>query len=106
MSPHLYDPFFTPTERKRLDETPWDDLSHEIDLIRIFFRRILEAEKMSPQPIPVHLRMYALQVICRAILTLGHLVRLHFASTNSHDAIWQVWLQAIREANRIQGVVP
>ena len=106
MPHHLYDPYFTPQEKKRLAGTRWDDLSHEIGLIRVLFMRYLKAEKEAAQPVPFPVRIYGLRVISRAVLSLGRMIRHEYLSVSPRDVVWQMLLQCIREANRLQGVVP
>ena len=82
----IYRQYFTPTECEMLDATPVDDLSSEINLLRILITRVLAAWQRTRQ---IGLEMHAriLSTFSAAGLVLAGLVRLQIKLHNPLDEL-------------------
>jgi hypothetical protein len=85
--PSLYRRYFTAAERERLDATPADDLTSEINLLRILLARTLAAAQQARQlALETHARI--LSVFSATGIVLAGLVRLQVTLHNPLDELW------------------
>ncbi len=70
----LYRQYFTPAEIAMLDATPIDDLTSEINLLRVLMARVLEAAQKAKE---LSLKQHAaiLAALSRGCSTVAQLVR-------------------------------
>ncbi len=86
-TPSLYREFFTAEERRMLDATPRDDLTSEINLLRVLVARVLEASQHARD---VALKQHAamLAAFSAAGKTIAGLVLLQL---ELHDPMEEYW---------------
>ena len=95
----LYRQYFTPEEIAMLDATPLDDLTSEINLLRVLLARLLEVSQ----------RIHALALKQQAAMlaafsatgcVIASLTRLQVRLHNPLDALWQAIAQGERLARQ------
>ncbi len=86
-TPSLYREYFTPEERRMLDATPRDDLTSEINLMRVLVARVLAA---SQQARDLALKQHAamLAAFSSAGMVIARLVRLQLELHDPMDEYW------------------
>ena len=96
MSASLYRQYFTPDEIALLDATPRNDLTSEINLLRVLQARVLEAAQRAKE---LTLKQHAaiLAAFSRAGIALSRLVRVQAELHNPLDDLWK----AIEEGEHI-----
>ncbi len=86
-TPSLYREYFTAEERKMLDATPRDDLTSEINLLRVLVARVLEASQQARDlALKQHAAMRA--AFSHAGKTIARLVLLQL---ELHDPMEEYW---------------
>ncbi len=94
-TPSLYREYFTPEERKMLDATPRDDLTSEINLLRVMVARVLAASKQARDlALKQHAKMLA--AFSAAGKTIARLVLLQL---ELHDPMEEYWAAVERGKN-------
>jgi len=101
---HIYEQYFTPAEREMLAAIPENDLSGEIDLLRVMLARSFAQVPSGPDdkkhpPLPLKLMIDYFTTFCRVAIILARLVALHHKLNNSRDAVADVMWNAIMELN-------
>jgi hypothetical protein len=101
-SHHMYQQYFTPTERRRLKALPENDVTSELQLLRVLLARTFSMvprfphdSKISSLPIKFHIKL--LNTFSRVALTIGGIVGLHQKLYKSD--LGDLILEAIRELN-------
>ncbi len=85
--PSLYRQYFTPAECAMLDATPPDDLTSEINLLRVLLARLLAAAQRTRQlSLDLHAKM--LSAFSAAGIVIAALVRLQCLLHDPNDAVW------------------
>ena len=92
----LYRRYFTARECEMLDATPRDDLSSEINLLRLLLARVLAACKRAHQ-LSLELHARILSAFSAAGIVLAGLVRLQMKLHNPMDEFWE----QVEEGKRI-----
>ena len=86
-STSLYRRYFTAAECERLDATPADDLTSEINLLRILLARVLAATQHARQlALETHARI--LSAFSATGIVLAGLVRLQLTLHDPMDEVW------------------
>ena len=99
---HIYQQYFTPSERRRLKAIPENDVTSEIQLLRVLLARSFAQVPHSPTdkkraPLPLKLNIDLLSTFSRVAIVIGGLVGLH---TKMHKSdLGDIILQALRELN-------
>ncbi len=94
-TPSLYREYFTPEERRMLDATPRDDLTSEINLLRVLTARLLAASQQAHEiTLQTHARMLA--AFSAAAKTIARLVLLQL---DLHDPMEEYWAEVERGKN-------
>ena len=88
MSASLYRQYFTAEEIALLDATPRNDLTSEINLLRVLMARVLEAAQHAKE---LTLKQHAaiLAALSRGCTTVGQLVRTQAQLHNPLDDLWK-----------------
>ncbi len=86
-TPSLYREYFSREERKMLDATPRDDLTSEINLMRVFIARVLAASKQARE---LTLKQHAAMLagFSAAGKTIARLVLLQLELHDPMDEYW------------------
>ncbi len=94
-TPSLYREYFTAEERRMLDATPRDDLTSEINLMRVMVARVLAASKQARDlALKQHAAMLA--AFSAAGKTIARLVLLQL---DLHDPMEEYWAEVERGKN-------
>ncbi len=103
MSASLYRQYFTPQEIALLDHTQRNDLTSEINLLRVLMARVLEACQHAKE---LTLKQHAAIVAAfsHAGLSLARLVRVQAELHNPLDALWKAIEQGEHLARQALGV--
>ena len=101
---HIYEQYFTPAECEMLAAIPENDLTGEIDLLRVMLARSFAQVPSGPDdkkhpPLPLKLMIDYFTTFCRVAIILARLVALHHKLNNSRDAVADVMWNAIMELN-------
>ena len=102
-SASLYRPFFTPAECARLDATPRNDVSSEINLLRILLLRLLAAVHKA-RSLELATQARVLAAFSHAGIVLARLVRLQFRLHDPGDEIQKEIERGKEIARRRMGV--
>ncbi len=103
MSPSLYRQYFTPAEIAMLDATPIDDLTSEINLLRVLLARLLEtSQRLHDLALETHAKVLA--AFSHAAIVLASLVRLQLALHQPLGGAWQMFEEATHLARLDHGV--
>jgi uncharacterized protein with PhoU and TrkA domain len=94
--PSLYRQYFTPDEIALLDNTPRDDLTSEINLLRVLLARVLEASQKAKE---LTLKQHAaiLAAFSKAGTAIARLVRVQAELHNPLDDL----MKAIEEGEHL-----
>ncbi len=84
----LYRQYFTPEEIAMLDATPLDDLTSEINLLRVLLARLFEASQRI-RALALKQQAAALAAYSATGSVIASLTRLQFRLHNPLDALWQ-----------------
>jgi hypothetical protein len=86
--PSLYRRYFTSDECAMLDATPSDDLTSEIELLRLLLARVLAAAKRK-RSISLELHASMLSAFSAAGIVIAALVRLQLKLHLPTDELWR-----------------
>ncbi len=97
---HIYQQYFTPNERRRLKAIPENDLSSEIQLLRVLLARCFAQVPRFPHDskkpaLPMKLHIDLVMVFSRVAIVIGEMVGLQ-KKMHKND-IGDIILQALRE---------
>jgi hypothetical protein len=84
----LYRRFFTPTECAMLDAVPLDDLSSEINLLRLLLARTLAAMRKT-RSLELKTQAAILSAFSGAGIVIARLVRLQIILHSPLDSLWR-----------------
>ena len=99
----LYRQYFTPAEIARLDATPRDDLTSEINLLRVLFARVLAASQKAKE-LTLKQRAAIVTAFSRASLALARLVRGQAQLHHPLDDLWKAIEEGEHRARKERGV--
>jgi hypothetical protein len=99
---HIYQQYFTPAERLRLEAIPENDVTSEIRLLRVLLARSFAQIPQSSHdkkraPLPLKLHTDLLSTFSRVSIVIGGLVGLH-RKIHKND-VGDIILEALRELN-------
>jgi hypothetical protein len=99
---HIYEQYFTPAEREMLAAIPENDLTGEIDLLRVMLARSFAQVPSGPDdkkhpPLPLKLMIDYFSTFCRVAIILARLVALHRKLHSSHNALSEAIFEALGE---------
>ncbi len=103
MSTSLYRQYFTPAEIARLDQTERQDLTSEINLLRVLLARVLEACQHA-KDLSLKQHTAIVSVFSHAGLSLARLVRVQAELHHPLDDLWQAIEQGEHLARQALGV--
>jgi hypothetical protein len=99
----LYRRYFTPAECARLDATPLDDLSSEINLLRVLLARVLAASQRA-RDLALETQARILAAFSHAGIVMASLARLQHRLHAPLDATEQLFEEAMHLARLEHGV--
>ena len=99
----LYRQYFTPEECALLDATPCDDLSSEINVLRVLIARLLEACHHARE-LSLEIHAKVLSAFSAAGIVMARLVRLQCQLHHPSDALWAEIAQGEELARQRRGV--
>jgi hypothetical protein len=106
---HIYGQYFTPEERKMLAAIPENDLSSEINLLRVLLARSFALVPAGPaskirHPLDLKFQYDLCTIFSRVTVVIAGLVALHRKTNMSKSPMFDLVMDFIREANEVQGV--
>ncbi len=103
MPTSLYRQYFTPAEIARLDQTDRNDLTSEINLLRVLLARVLEAAQKAKE-LSLKQHTHIVSAFSHAGISLARLVRVQAELHHPLDALWQAIEQGEHLARQSLGV--
>ena len=99
---HIYEQYFTPAERDMLAAIPENDLSDEIDLLRLLLARSFAQVPSGPDdkkhpPLPLKLMIDFFTTFSSVAIIIARLVSLHRKLHSSYDALSEAIFEALGE---------
>jgi hypothetical protein len=101
---HIYQQYFTPAERRRLKAIPENDVTSEIQLLRVLLVRCFAMvprfphdSKIAPLSLKLHIEMVT--VFAHVATVIGSLAGLQWKMHKPVDELGKDILQALREMN-------
>ena len=101
---HIYWHYFTPEERRKLKAIPEDDVTSEIQLLRVLLARCFAQVPRFPHDnkksaLPIKLQINFVRTFSRVAIVIGAMVGLQKKIHNPVDELGRDILQALREMN-------
>ena len=95
---NLYRQHFTPAERRALDLVPKNDLTGEVNLLRIMLRRFLAGQAGAP-PAGLKLHLDSLRVTSGGAAMVASLLRTHARARGPATALERVIEEVLATVN-------
>ena len=106
---HIYEQYFTPEERKMLAAIPENDVTSEINLLRVLLARSFALVPSGPTdkkpPLSLKFQYDLVTTFSRVALVLAGLVALHLKQHPPRNYWFDCVMEMIRQVNIEQGVV-
>ena len=106
---HIYEQYFTPDEISQLQALPTNDVTSEIQLLRILLARSFAQVPAGPtdarQPLALKFQYGLCTIFSRVVLVIAAMVALHLKQHPPQNMMFQTVMEMIHQVNEEQGLV-